>query len=547
MAGAVSAGAYTAGVIDYLIEALDEWEKRKKSGEKNVPQHQVEIPVIGGASAGGITGILLASKMNNPIQPLQKLSGNLNDLQPTNPFFNLWVDLTGDDMLARLLQTDDLDDGKVKSLINSQFIEEKALEALHADAQNWLQRSYLPDEVKLFVTLTNTTGFDYEILFEDDDHQQGSYRMKTHADTATFMVNREKYEGDGWIPLSFKTRENLNIAQNAAMSTSAFPIGLMARKLKRKKEFVYDNIWLKDFFNQNKTDPLKDEYESLNIDGGTINNEPFEKVRELLCKQTGEKDADFNSHKTFRSTMLMIDPFPGDEKKQNCQSESQEQNAFSLQKLIPSILSTMLNQLRAKPTELRDAMSKEKAGAYLIAPCRFVKTNGQEDRIRGEKALASGALGGFSGFLNKEFRIHDFFLGRANCERFLSEHFTIPKDCSNEIFREGYAGVADLKKFQNSKGELQIIPVFSEPKDQMYMPVFSNGKNWPTLPDNYLKPYTKAVVKRVKKIVKILAKDSGFLPKLYLNIGLLLGGKKIGNGLIDQIKDKLKCHKLIEN
>ena len=30
MAGAVSAGAYTAGVMDYLIEALDEWEKQKK-------------------------------------------------------------------------------------------------------------------------------------------------------------------------------------------------------------------------------------------------------------------------------------------------------------------------------------------------------------------------------------------------------------------------------------------------------------------------------------------------------------------------------------
>ena len=27
MSGAVSAGAYTAGVFDFLIQALDEWEK----------------------------------------------------------------------------------------------------------------------------------------------------------------------------------------------------------------------------------------------------------------------------------------------------------------------------------------------------------------------------------------------------------------------------------------------------------------------------------------------------------------------------------------
>ena len=29
MAGAISAGTYTAGVIDFLIEALDEWESAK--------------------------------------------------------------------------------------------------------------------------------------------------------------------------------------------------------------------------------------------------------------------------------------------------------------------------------------------------------------------------------------------------------------------------------------------------------------------------------------------------------------------------------------
>ena len=44
MAGAVSAGAYTAGVMDYLLEALEEWEKRK--GQPGVPTHKVAIPVM---------------------------------------------------------------------------------------------------------------------------------------------------------------------------------------------------------------------------------------------------------------------------------------------------------------------------------------------------------------------------------------------------------------------------------------------------------------------------------------------------------------------
>jgi predicted acylesterase/phospholipase RssA len=58
LAGAVSAGAYTAGVMDYLIEALEAWEKRR--GEEDVPTHRVVIPVIGGSSAGGMTAIIAA-------------------------------------------------------------------------------------------------------------------------------------------------------------------------------------------------------------------------------------------------------------------------------------------------------------------------------------------------------------------------------------------------------------------------------------------------------------------------------------------------------
>src|SRR5690606_16577979 len=68
MAGAVSAGAYTGGVLDYLLETLDLWEKAKNKNremgenhpdyDQSIPMHDVEIDVISGASAGGITGTL---------------------------------------------------------------------------------------------------------------------------------------------------------------------------------------------------------------------------------------------------------------------------------------------------------------------------------------------------------------------------------------------------------------------------------------------------------------------------------------------------------
>ena len=57
MAGAASAGAYTAGVFDFLVEALDEWQKAKVRGD-DVPRHEVFISAISGSSAGGTTAAL---------------------------------------------------------------------------------------------------------------------------------------------------------------------------------------------------------------------------------------------------------------------------------------------------------------------------------------------------------------------------------------------------------------------------------------------------------------------------------------------------------
>lgn len=117
MAGAVSAGAYTAGVMDFLIEALDTWEQKR--GEKDVPTHQVVVKAIGGASAGGMTGIIAASALNNPIEHVKEADPkNVLKEQTKNKFYNSWVDLLQEDMFSLLLKTDDIEKAKVYSLLN---------------------------------------------------------------------------------------------------------------------------------------------------------------------------------------------------------------------------------------------------------------------------------------------------------------------------------------------------------------------------------------------------------------------------------------------
>jgi hypothetical protein len=65
MSGAISAGAYTAGVFDFLIQALDEWENARtgKYLEKGddpgtIPNHFVGIKAMSGASAGAIAAAI---------------------------------------------------------------------------------------------------------------------------------------------------------------------------------------------------------------------------------------------------------------------------------------------------------------------------------------------------------------------------------------------------------------------------------------------------------------------------------------------------------
>ena len=41
LGGTVSAGAYTAGVLDFLIEALDAWTRAKEDKAPDAPPHEI--------------------------------------------------------------------------------------------------------------------------------------------------------------------------------------------------------------------------------------------------------------------------------------------------------------------------------------------------------------------------------------------------------------------------------------------------------------------------------------------------------------------------
>ena len=110
MAGAVSGGAYTCGVLDFLLEALDVWERSKAAeaavgkphGQWLVPPHALRLESLSGTSAGSLCTALLAVALQEEALAVPSVRG----AHPENKLYRSWVEEIHVD---RLLGTGDLD------------------------------------------------------------------------------------------------------------------------------------------------------------------------------------------------------------------------------------------------------------------------------------------------------------------------------------------------------------------------------------------------------------------------------------------------------
>jgi hypothetical protein len=205
--------------------------------------------------------------------------------------------------------------------------------------------------------------------------------------------------------------------------------------------------------------------------------------------------------------------------------------------------------MRSKPVHFVEAYQENCAGQYLITPSRLLKgPNGDTTELTGELAIACGALEGFSGFINKEFRVHDYFLGRYNCKIFLRDYFTVPENAleNNEVFKQGYAGI-DRELYKSQKdGGYQIIPVFADTTDYTFPDFkFKSGTNWPTIQNADIDKYQDALKSRVKVVLPNLLSLSGVLKSILSVAGFLGLYNKVTNAVIDKIKSELRDWKLL--
>ncbi|OQP59669.1 hypothetical protein A3860_36480 [Niastella vici] len=430
MAGAVSAGAYTAGVIDYLIETLKRWQKKKDAirekqagneplteEEKLVPLHDVVIEVLSGASAGGMTAAVLGysfndgsyyTKRNNDIIP-----GNYDrpgpDDSPTK-LYKVWINMADDhkgSTFQKLMNNGDVVTSlnNMKSLLNSDPIDKISEGAVPAKLQ-FAPPKYVSQNVSMLLSVTNLEGVPVDIRFSNIDGDDPTCNvLKMHSGFLHYQFNPQDLDID--YPAEVLTEETKAHLAAAAKATGAFPFGLANRKITVKRKFFEDfKTRLKKNSNIDVNLDLqqKDNYIFNSVDGGTINNEPIGTTMRLLaCKKNKDRSDDENY-------LILIDPFPTVTNATK-RATYEEPGEYTLLDQAKKIFQAIRNQSMFRQEDLLSGLEME-SKRYLIYPTK-----------RKFYFLACGLIGGFSGFFKKEFREHDYQLGRKNCQAFLRFYF----------------------------------------------------------------------------------------------------------------------------
>ncbi len=558
MAGAVSAGAYTAGVMDYLLESLHLWEKAKKRNltlgtthpeyDESIPMHDVELEVLSGASAGGITGTLTVLSLLNKEH---KFVNKDNPTGEDNVFYQSWVKMADTDTeksLMKLLHTDDFTDGEYpESLLNSDTIDIIADKALQTNDHVAFPK-YVSKSLDLVLTTTNLRGLNFNIDFKDSDsvitNHGGFFRYKIANEEFTAGIPKDK--DSLYFVLDLKDVTHVNYLKDATLSTSAFPIGLKSRQISIAREYVAR--YPKYLFNRSEgiQVDLKEGaiYTFNSVDGGLINNEPFGiGMKVLLEKNPAIKKKD-------NYAIIMVDPFP---------NQDHDSDVYDAKSDIISIAKGMFkalrNQVMFNQDGIFEALSLSNRTKFLVEPKR--KQDSEKGIIRSKKDLASAPLSGFGGFLDESFREHDFQLGRKNCQSFLRYYFAVENENIAKRFGTEVTAAAKDRFCYGDKDDVNKVPKYFPIIPDMRVLRSINRKYdtknfgidaelpYPSYPkfsmEAFEKTYKKPIRKRIRKIVQSFTKN-----RFYTFAFRLLGQKKVYRMVRNTIEKSLKDSELID-
>ena len=537
MAGAVSAGAYSAGAMSVLLEAIRLWESSNLNDNLSdtlVPKHRIILKGMTGASAGSVQAALSSL-----------------DLFAASDSQNLgreaWTSIT----LEKLFDGSDIDDKTIiKSVLNTQALKKVTTDIVSEHSWGGTWPEFIHKNYELRLSVTNLRGVPYNL--ELPKNNKTAFGMSQHNEYLRYRFidktdpPQNPNEQYFLVEVGDRSKSDLTDLTTGALASSAFPLAFEPVKISRP---TFGNLdiheskdWLRpisanvskgcttvDYQTKKYSPSWNDSYGKKDtiyaVDGGVTNNEPLLEAFKLLSSDdniTGwgnllEKDKITKDGKIEGGRVLFIDPFP------NSLDKDIKEDTLRIDKQAGALKSALIGHARFSEPLLVSERLRNRVG--LVYPSNPLRTpKGNENKAEDDKVLSlkSGALGGFAGFLKKDFLEHDYELGRLNMMRFLRYHFTVPID--HPLVKDDSNYISQWKvKDSNGDDAVPIIPIFNN-EQGTYTIFDATGPEKIKLYQDGLSKYNKTFDVADRKKLK-----SGLKARLGLVGKSLIGKHKAGS------------------
>jgi predicted acylesterase/phospholipase RssA len=375
ISGAVSLGSFEAGVMYEVLEAI----ARYNEAPERLESDRIEIDVITGASAGGMTAGVLAQKLLCD-------SAEVSLREPfNNPLYNAWVEEVDIEQLltrhsannykSSLLSSDVVND------IGDRYLLTKAAVKYHPSAAK---------EVYVGIAMSNLNGWDYTVRPRNTDgdgeftytHYKDRFvckldgsNNKVELTEISFCHSNDPTEKDKWMNMR---PTSWDILRDCCLSSGAFPFAFAPRIIKRK--------------------PGEGEFEGrvdaeyTYTDGGVFENEPLGLAKKLAEWIDSNNNSNNENNEPNRFYLYIA---PGN-KKSTINSTIGRSEPADLWNILQTLVAAVFHQSRFQDWILKDL--NDTSPIYQITVT--------DDNLIGEVFSA------FAGFLDIRFRFFDYNIGR---------------------------------------------------------------------------------------------------------------------------------------
>ncbi|MDM9580783.1 patatin-like phospholipase family protein [Nostoc sp. GT001] len=389
ISGAVSLGSYEAGVMYEILEAI---ARHNESINNN--EDRIEIDVIAGASAGGMTACILAQHLlcgdqTAPFNQDQSLRKPYN-----NPLYNTWVDEVDIRQLIDVKK-----DCQKYSLLQTKVVEDIGKKYLQDNPKFNEKHPASASQIYVSIAMSNLSGYTFPLSTDYDRSKKSQkegiqeFAYTRYKDQFVCVARRDPSGSVTLDEIDRETTRNLETKQETVkwqklrdtnwtelrevgLSSGAFPFAFRLRKIQRFGGF-------------GKRHHRDDKY--LYTDGGVFENEPIGMAKLLVDKIDENQDSSNKRYYLYIAPgqrQLPDNPFI---KKDD-----------DLLVTGVALLSSIFHQSR-----FQDWIMEE-----MNAPVFSITAHDFE--------LIGDVFSAFAGFLEKKFRAYDYNIGRERTQYELS-------------------------------------------------------------------------------------------------------------------------------